>query len=69
MKPTLFLATASTIFALVSIAHIIRIFMHIPIIVRGTELPMCLSWIALVGTSLLSIWGFNVAFNKKETKN
>ena len=55
-SPTLGLRVASTIFALVCVAHLLRIITHTDVIIAGRELPM---WINIIGVMLagaLSLW-------------
>jgi len=45
---------AATIFALMAVAHIIRLFTNFQIIVGSHSIPMWVSYIAIVITALLS---------------
>jgi hypothetical protein len=45
---------AATIFALMAVAHIIRLFTNFQIIVGSHSIPMWVSYVAIVITALLS---------------
>lgn len=50
------LRLASLIFAIVAIAHAVRVFMHAPITIGRHVVPMELSWVALIFSAVLCIW-------------
>ncbi|HVZ28604.1 MAG TPA: hypothetical protein VG798_08130 [Rhizomicrobium sp.] len=58
-----FLRIAATIFAVVALAHLIRIIMAWPVQVGAWAIPIWISWIALVGAGVLSFFGFRLAKN------
>ena len=47
---------ASLIFAIVAIAHAVRLFKHAPITFGSHIVPMGLSWVALIFSAVLCIW-------------
>ena len=55
-----FTLLASIIFAIVALAHLLRVFMGWPIIIDNWTVPMWLSWIALAVAGGLSYFGFNL---------
>ena len=55
-----FLLLASIIFAIVALAHLLRVFMGWPIIIDNWTVPMWLSWIALAVAGGLSYFGFSL---------
>ena len=50
------LRVASLIFGLFGIAHVVRLFNHATVMVVTYEVPMMLSWVALVIAIVLCIW-------------
>jgi hypothetical protein len=52
---------AATIFAVVALAHLIRIVLGWPVQVGTWVIPMWISWIALVGAGALSFFGMRLA--------
>jgi uncharacterized membrane protein YecN with MAPEG domain len=46
------------IFAAVSVAHLARILKGTPVQVGAWAVPMSLSWVGLLVSALLAIWGF-----------
>jgi hypothetical protein len=61
MDQKTFLRLAGAIFALVSLAHFLRIAMGWPIIIGDWPAPMWLSWFAFVIAGGLSYFGFKLA--------
>ena len=51
-------AVSALVFAVVAIAHLIRILRGWTVQIGPYAVPMSLSWIGLVIAALLSIWGF-----------
>jgi len=51
-------AISALIFALVALGHLLRIVNQWTVQIGPLEVPMSVSWIGLVITALLSIWGF-----------
>jgi len=56
-----FLRIAGTIFALVALAHLLRIIMGWPVMIGTWSIPIWISLIALVGAGLLSVTGLRLA--------
>jgi hypothetical protein len=55
-----FTLLAGVIFAIVALAHLLRVFMGWPIVIDNWTVPMWLSWIALVFAGGLSYFGFGL---------
>jgi hypothetical protein len=53
-----YVAVSAVIFAVVAIAHLIRILRRWTVHIGPYSVPMSLSWIGLVIAALLAIWGF-----------
>jgi uncharacterized membrane protein len=51
-------AVSALIFAVVAIAHLIRIVRGWTVLIGPHAVPMSVSWIGLVLAALLAIWGF-----------
>lgn len=63
--PKTALLTAGTIFALVALIHLYRLFSHFSIIVGTTEIPIWVNFIGIVVAGTLSFWMFKAAkFNQ-----
>ena len=56
---TYFLLTG-IIFALVALAHALRIFMDWPVLIAGWSVPKSVSWIALVVAGGVALFGFRL---------
>ena len=59
-----FLLVAGTIFALVALAHALRIYMEWPVIIGDWSVPKSVSWVALVVAGGLALFAFRFAANK-----
>ena len=53
-KPALY--TASTIFAIVGIAHFVRYFLGVKFVVGATAIPLSVSLIAGIVLAVLTVW-------------
>jgi hypothetical protein len=60
MDQKTFVLLAGVIFAIVALAHLLRIFMGWPILIDNWTVPMWLSWIALVVAGGLSYFGLSL---------
>jgi hypothetical protein len=56
-----FSLAAGIIFALVSLAHLLRVCMAWPVMIGGWAAPMWLSFIAVIGAGGLSYFGLRLA--------
>jgi hypothetical protein len=52
---------SAILFALIAIAHLLRIAGDITVFVDDYEVPMLVSWVALVVPGLLAVLGFHVS--------
>jgi hypothetical protein len=50
------LRVASVLFAIFAIGHLIRLIKQIPVQVGSHQIPMGLSWVALIIAAVLCIW-------------
>ena len=60
MNQRTFVLLAGVVFAVVALAHLLRIFMGWPIVIDNWTVPMWLSWIALVIAGGLSCFGLSL---------
>jgi hypothetical protein len=60
MERKTYLTLAGAIFALVSLAHLLRAVMGWPVVIAGWAVPMWLSWVAFVGAGVLGYFGLNL---------
>lgn len=56
-----YLTLAGAIFALVSLAHLLRAVMGWPVVIAGWNVPMWLSWVAFVAAGALGYFGLTLA--------
>jgi len=49
---------SALIFALVAVAHIVRLFKGWTVKIGPYSVPMSISWIGLIVAGLMAIWGF-----------
>jgi hypothetical protein len=56
-----YLTLAGAIFAMVSLAHLLRAVMGWPVIIAGWAVPMWLSWAAFVGAGVLGVFGLTLS--------
>jgi len=61
MDQKTFTIVAGAIFAVVALLHVLRILMGWPAVLGGWEVPMWVSWIALVVAGGLSYFGLSLA--------
>ena len=60
MNQKMFVVLAGVIFAIVALAHLLRIFMGWTIVIDNWTVPMWLSWVALVIAGGLSYFGLSL---------
>jgi hypothetical protein len=60
MDQKTFVLIAGVIFAIVALAHLLRILMGWPIVIDNWTVPMWLSWIAVVIAGGLSYFGLSL---------
>jgi hypothetical protein len=56
--PNSYTIVSALIFALVAIAHLVRLVKQWAVQIGPTSVPMSVSWIGLIVAALLAIWGF-----------
>jgi hypothetical protein len=56
--PNYYAVVSALIFAVVAIAHLVRILGRWAVHIGPYSVPMSLSWIGLLIAALLAIWGF-----------
>jgi hypothetical protein len=61
MDQKTFVLLAGVVFAIVALAHLLRIFMEWPIVIDTWTVPMWLSWIALVIAGGLGFFGLRLS--------
>jgi hypothetical protein len=61
MDQKTFSVTAGVIFALVALAHLVRIYFGRPIVISSWSIPMWASWAALVVAGGLAYFGWSAA--------
>ncbi|MGB7770603.1 MAG: hypothetical protein WBL43_01955 [Pseudolabrys sp.] len=60
MSQKTFTITASVIFGIVALFHVLRILLSWPVVIGGWTVPMWFSWIGLVVAGGLSYFGINL---------
>ncbi len=50
------LRVASIVFAILALGHVVRLFKHAKVLVATHQIPMEVSWAALIIAGVLSIW-------------
>jgi hypothetical protein len=58
MNPSSFRKVAAIVFGIIALAHAARLAMALPVEVGTLAVPAWASWIALLVTGALSVWGF-----------
>lgn len=58
---SLYCRLSALLFALVAIAHLLRLYFGLSIQVDGASVPMSVSWLAAVVPATLAAWGFRLA--------
>ena len=53
-----YVTVSALIFAVVAVAHLLRILKQWTVQIGARTIPMSVSWVGLVIAALLSIWGF-----------
>jgi hypothetical protein len=58
MNPSAFRRVAAIVFGIIALAHATRLAIALPVQVGTVSVPVWASWVALLVTGALSIWGF-----------
>jgi hypothetical protein len=53
-----YVAVSALIFAIVALAHLARLLNRWPVVIGPYQVSMNVSWVALVVSALIAIWGF-----------
>ena len=62
--PTFALRVAGTIFGIVSLAHMLRFFMHADVVIASYAVPMWVSVAAFAVTGALSLWMWGLSLKE-----
>jgi hypothetical protein len=54
--PAIGLRVAAIIFAIFALGHALRLFKHAKVLVATHQIPLAVSWVALVIAAALSVW-------------
>ncbi len=49
---------SATLFTIVALAHLTRLFYGWPVEIEATTIPMLVSWMGFIGPGVLAAWGF-----------
>jgi hypothetical protein len=63
-SPRTGLRVASVIFAIFAIGHLIRLINQIPVQVGANQIPMGVSWVALIIAAILCAWLWRLSNSK-----
>jgi uncharacterized membrane protein YecN with MAPEG domain len=63
-SPRTGLRVASVLFGIFAIGHLIRLFNQISVQVGTKQIPMGLSWVALIIAAILCIWFWRLSSSK-----
>jgi Mn2+/Fe2+ NRAMP family transporter len=61
-----FAMAAGTIFTLVALFHLVRIFEDWPVMIGDWSVPKWVSWVALIIAGALALLGFRLAANESD---
>ena len=61
MKHKEYCLVSGVLFALVALAHLIRIINGLPVLIGETAVPMYASWIGLLVPGALAAWAFRLS--------
>jgi hypothetical protein len=61
MKTKAYLRISAAIFAVVALAHVVRVVLSLPVRAGDLALPMWVSWVGMFAAGGLSAWGFSSA--------
>ena len=61
MNQKTYCGISATIFAVVALAHLIRLFNGWSVEIDATTVPMLVSWLGFIGPGTLAVWGFREA--------
>ena len=61
MSSPAFCKVAASLFGIVALAHVARLALDVPIQIGATAVPIWVSWLGLLVTGGLSVWGFRAS--------
>ena len=61
MSNKAFFLIAGTVFGIVAIAHLLRIFTTLPVTIGGWTVPMWVSWVGVLVAGAMSFFGLRFA--------
>lgn len=61
MKHKKYCMVSGTLFALVALAHLLRVLYSMPVQVDDYAIPMWVSWVATAVPGALAFWAFRIA--------
>ena len=61
MSSKAFFLIAGTVFGIVAIAHLLRIFTTLPVTIGGWTVPMWVSWVGVLVAGAMSYFGLRFA--------
>ena len=67
MNKKMYFLISSLVFAIVAVAHLLRIINQLPVVVGTWDIPMSLSVIGLIAAGILSYCGFTLMCKEKGT--
>jgi hypothetical protein len=59
------LRVTSVLFGIFAIAHLLRLINHTPVMVGSHQIPMAVSWVALIVAGVLCIWLWRLASGRR----
>jgi hypothetical protein len=68
MSQKTFITIAGTIFALIAVLHLLRIYMGWTIVINNWEVPIWFSWIGAVVAGVLSYFGLRTVARNQHSK-
>jgi hypothetical protein len=64
-SPATGLRVAAIIFAIFAIGHALRLFKHAKVVIATHQIPMAVSWVALIIAAALSIWMWRLSSHSR----
>jgi hypothetical protein len=64
MNAKMFVAVTGAIFSIVALVHLLRIYFGWPLLIGNWDIPMWISWVAVVVAGGLGYCGFRLATRK-----
>ncbi len=61
MNHRTYCAVSATLFTVVALVHLTRLINGWPVQIDALAVPMLMSWLGMIGTGALAVWGFREA--------